>query len=569
MSTKKEKAPNTMILLILIALVFVCLFVNILKSLNLKAPGVFDSDYGNELDISFDIFEDGQFIEKSKLPYSFSSSTKDKKIELVATLPSDEFIDKSFISFRVSGYSLRVDVEDTEIYSFFKDGTNDYGGGYFHFIKLPDNSSSKQIRIKLFCPTNDPFSQNVFPIYIGSKGYLLDKAFSSTFDSLFFGIILIIFGFVFLGNILFFNRSVGNSFLISLSLLLLCLGSWVLTQSGSRQIIGITNPAIPMKISFFTMFSLPFCIWFYVSTNYKKIGEYKTLKYFSFSILFLYLPISIISFFGIPYTTFLVFIGILILIFTILVLSISIKIYHTGEKSIQSCIFAIFSILLSILIEEILLLLRINIGHVSILHAGMALAAIIFIYKSIGNLIEKNTEDNQAKLLKKLAYLDVVTLVENRNSYERFIEKHGTELECAGIILADINGLKVINDNYGHKCGDDLLKRLSKKLQEHLPVDSKLYRVGGDEFIGIIQSISKDEFIKFVEELQQEFIPTDADCGMAIGYHYYLKQEEESLAKAIDKADKNMYKHKEIQKLLIHKSFLVNGFSRESTLMRD
>ncbi|MBK5200376.1 MAG: GGDEF domain-containing protein [Spirochaetaceae bacterium] len=568
MLIKKEKSPKLGIWLILFGLVFICFSINIFKSSNLNAPGIFASDYGNKLDISFNIFENGQFIENSNLPYFFSSSTKDKSIELITTLPSEKFIDKSFIAFRVSGYSVSVEVANNEIYSFYSETTKDYGGGYWHFIKLPDNSSTKQLKIKLYCPTNNPFAHNIYPIYIGSKGYLLEQAFGSSFNSLFFGIILISFGFLFLGNIIFFNRSISNTFLLSLSLLLICLGSWVLFQSISRQVIGLTNPALPMEISFFAMCSLPFCIWFYVNSNYKNIGDYNFLKYFAFAILFLYILIFIISFFGIPYTTFLALIGGLILIYIILVLIVSIKLYSKGEKNLFSCILAIFSILISVVVEEIFLLLNIHINNVSILHAGLALAATIFIYQSIGNLIERNTEENEAILLKKLAYIDFVTLVENRNSYERFIEEEAQELDHFGIILADINGLKIINDMFGHKSGDDLLKRLSKNLKEALPVGSRLFRIGGDEFLGIIPSHSKEELFEFVEELQKNFIPTEKDCGMAIGSHFYLKTSKKSLSKTIEKTDKNMYKQKEMQKHLIHKNFIENGFSRESALMR-
>lgn len=569
MGKSKQKPTKNRIKLILIGLVLLCLLINLIKNSNLKAPGVFASDYGNQLDISFDIYEDGILVDTSTLPYSFSDSPKNKEVELVADLPPEDFIDKAFISFRASGYGVRVEVEDNEIYSFYEEGTKDYGGAYWHFVKLPDNSSSKQIKIKLYCPTDDPFAHNLFPIYIGSKGYLLTEAFGPTSESLFFGITLIGFGLVFLGNIVFFNRSIGNSFLLSLSLLLICFGSWVLFQSGAKQLFGITNPAVPMEICFFAMFSLPFCIWFYVSTNYNKMGSYKFLKIAAFSILFLYIPIFIITSFGIPYTKFLALIGLLIFIYIISVLIIAIKLYLSGEKRIISCILAILSILLSVLAEEVLLILKINIGHVSILHTGMAVAAVIFIYQSIGNLIEKNTEDNQAKLLKKLAYLDVVTLVENRNSYERFIEEEGDKLDYSGLILADVNGLKIVNDMFGHKAGDNLLKKLSKKLKDNLPIKSNLYRVGGDEFVGIIQSITKEEFSAFIDDLRKEFIPDGNDFGMAIGSYFYSKKDNLSLAEGIEKADKSMYEHKELQKEIIQRKFEENGDMKESSLLRN
>jgi len=563
MNTKKRKLSNYFFTFIFISLVFIFLLINIIKIINLNAPGVFDSDKGEILNITFDIYENGSLIDKTILPYKFSSSTKNKDIELIATLPNNNSINNSFVLFRASGFSVRVFVDNNEIYNFFDKNAKDYGGGYRHFIRLPENSNSKQLKIKLFCPSDNPFSQNLFPLYVGTKGYLLYEAFALNYNSLFFGIILIVLGFIFIGNLLFFKWSRDNSFLLSLSLLLLCLGTWVVTQASSRQLIGITNPALPMELSFFSMVSLPFCIWFYTSTNYPKINEYKSIKWFSQIILFLYIPISIGSLFNISYLNFLVFIGCLLLFFTLLVLFISIKIYINGEKKIRSCIFAILSILISIIAEEILLILKINIGHISLLHLGMAVTAFVFMNNSLGNLIEKNNKDNEAKLLKKLAYLDVVTLVENRNSYERYLELEGNNLDNIGIILSDINGLKLINDNLGHKYGDELLKRLSKSLNEALPEGSKLYRIGGDEFIGIIYNKNKEEFYNLANSISQKFSPNDDDCGMAIGAHYYIKELDLNIKNAIDKADSNMYKHKEKQKPQIYKNTLKKGFSQK------
>jgi hypothetical protein len=341
MLDKKFKTPKMIIIIGLISLVFICLFTNVIKTSNLNAPGVFESDYGKNLDIPFEIYENDEFITSSSLPYSFASSTQNKRIKLVSTLPNDTTIDNSFLFFRASGYSIIVEVDGNEIYNFSKENVKDFGGGYKHFIRLPENSSSKEIIFHLFCPSANPFSQNLYPIEIGSKGYVLKQAFGPTYESLFFGIILIVLGLIFLGNILFFNQSMDNSFLFSLSLLLICLGIWVFFQASSRQLVGINNPSLPMILSFFTMFSLPFCLWFYIKTNYLKFEEYRILKYSAFFILFLYIPISITDLFGISYMIFLPFIGMLVLLYSILILAISIHIYIRGEKSVFSCILAI------------------------------------------------------------------------------------------------------------------------------------------------------------------------------------------------------------------------------------
>lgn len=556
---KQKKQHNRLffsLFVLAIISVFSMLLINLAKVSTLNAPGVFDSDYGSLLDISFDIYRDGKFVETSKLPYSFQSSTMNKDIALVGTLPEDKTDVHPFISFRTPGNSVKVEIDNEEVYNFYKEGAKDYGGGYAHFIKVPPDSNNKQIKISLFCPNNNPFSKNVYPIYTGSKGYLLIENFDYNFASLFFGVVLIAAGLLFLGNIIFFSRTVGSAFLFSLSLILICFGSWVFCQSSSRQLVGITNPTAPMIISFFAMFSLPFCTWFYIKTNYTEIGEIKILKRFALLILFLYIPISIFSYLGIMYTNFLGLIGILILVFMLLVLAFAIKLFKGGNKSLLSCILALLSTLVSIVIDEVCLILRVPVGNVSIMHAGMAIAATIFIYKSIGNLIEKNTEEYEAQLLKKLAYVDVATLVENRNAYEMFIENEAPDLYSCGIILADVNGLKIINDMHGHKSGDALLVKLSSSLKQSLPDDSKLYRIGGDEFISILMDTSKEEFTKIVRNLEKKFTPNDNDCGMAIGSYYYVKNIDGDISKAIEKTDKNMYKHKQSQRDLIHECFL-------------
>lgn len=555
---EKNKSPNKYIITSTLIIVFIFFIINIFRIYNVKGPSIFDSDFGNKLDLEFDIYEDGIFIAKSKLPYILQTSVKNKKIELISTLPSDDNINKSFISFKVSGYSVIVNLDNKEIYNSYQEDAKEYGGGYWHFIRLPENSSSKQMKISLYTPINNPFAKHLYPIFTGNKGYLLTNAFSQNYRSLFFGIILISFGLVFLGNLLIFNRKIGSPFFLSLSLLLLCLGSWVFFQSNSKQLLNIINPALPMELSLLSMFLFPYTLWFYTKINYKKINSYKILKYFSFGILFLYIPISITSFLGISYLHFLSFIGSLILLFVIILFSISIKIYINGEKSIFSCIIALLSILISVLAEEVLLIFNVSIGKVSLLHTGMAIAAIIFIYRSIGNLIEVNKEDNKAKLLEKLAYLDVVTLVENRNSYERFIEDEQSNINSIGIILADINCLKIINDVNGHKVGDEVLKTFSQILKKEFPKDSRIFRIGGDEFIGIIKSQSKDSFINFSKNLQKKLLPNEDNFGMALGYHFYIKENDKSLENAIVKADKDMYKNKESQKQFIKEKLLNN-----------
>ena len=110
---------------------------------------------------------------------------------------------------------------------------------------------------------------------------------------------------------------------------------------------------------------------------------------------------------------------------------------------------------------------------------------------------------------------------------------------------------------------------MSKALKESLPEGSKLYRIGGDEFIGLIYNKTKEEFYNTANSISQNFSPTEKDSGMAIGAHYYIKELDLNIKKAIEKADSNMYKHKEKQKPLINKKYLKNGVSQKLVVVKN
>ena len=62
-----------------------------------------------------------------------------------------------------------------------------------------------------------------------------------------------------------------------------------------------------------------------------------------------------------------------------------------------------------------------------------------------------------------------------------------------GVIFADINGLKEINDSEGHEAGDRLILEIAKSIRE-IFTDARIYRLGGDEFVILSFEEDKDNF---------------------------------------------------------------------------
>ncbi len=152
----------------------------------------------------------------------------------------------------------------------------------------------------------------------------------------------------------------------------------------------------------------------------------------------------------------------------------------------------------------------------------------------------KKMEDN----LRYLSYNDSLTNLHNRRYLNNKIKEIDKKKNYPiSIIMGDINGLKFINDSFGHQYGDDVLKYVASKLQESLGVNDILSRISGDEFIVILKQTSDLEakqFIKKIHMLIENHNPFDFDVSISLGY-YTVKNAEISLSEAQSKAEDNMY----------------------------
>ena len=106
--------------------------------------------------------------------------------------------------------------------------------------------------------------------------------------------------------------------------------------------------------------------------------------------------------------------------------------------------------------------------------------------------------------VQKLAYTDGLTAVKNKTAYLETINLLNDMINSGNasfsIAIFDINQMKLINDNYGHECGDlaiiDAAHILIKVFSQE-----NIYRIGGDEFIAILNSCSEENMTEFFQEL--------------------------------------------------------------------
>lgn len=106
--------------------------------------------------------------------------------------------------------------------------------------------------------------------------------------------------------------------------------------------------------------------------------------------------------------------------------------------------------------------------------------------------------------LRRAGCIDMLTGLKNRNEYmRRYNELKEKKPDTMGVIFIDINGLKQLNDNYGHERGDAIIRRTAECIKRHSLGHG--YRIGGDEFVVLWEHIDKELFDMRVEKLKEEF----------------------------------------------------------------
>ena len=143
-----------------------------------------------------------------------------------------------------------------------------------------------------------------------------------------------------------------------------------------------------------------------------------------------------------------------------------------------------------------------------------------------------------------LSSKDILTGVLNRNEMNNYVDKISMENAASdvsvGVVFADLNGLKRVNDQYGHNTGDKLLKDAAKAIEEVFDPDV-IYRAGGDEFAIIVTGITEEELNKRVEALRNVSQKYEHVC-FAIGQCYEASQS--NVRRALRIADELMYEDK-------------------------
>jgi len=172
------------------------------------------------------------------------------------------------------------------------------------------------------------------------------------------------------------------------------------------------------------------------------------------------------------------------------------------------------------------------------------------------NILESETAELKVSLAEKHreAMYDALTGIPNRLFYEKRIKedvarwkRFDTPLSLA---VWDVDKFKSVNDTYGHKAGDKVLKAIAQILNKRIRETDFLARYGGEEFVMLLPGTVEEETLRLTNELRQ----TVSECA----FHYNNKAVEitiscgisgfradDNVAAVFERADQALYQAKE------------------------
>ena len=401
-------------------------------------------------------------------------------------------------------------------------------GNYWHYVRLPKNYEGMTLRIERIS-YSEKYNNDIPEIYIGTKSALLYMIGRRELISLFVGTSCALIAIVLMIMAFTIKELAIRKRMFRLGVFILTLNGWQFLISPSMQLI-VGNLYLVDYMYYSSFFGVPTLALAYMMT-YPSIRKNRFIQVTYLLSLISYIIIQVLQLTNIRMYSEMTSLGHIQYVTLILAVLLCFLKYIKGREKPR---------------DEMSLYLAS--GGLKILYSryGIAFFVASIAYGGLKQIEELRVKEEHNKLLNQLAYMDGTTKLLNRYSFELRkdelrISKEDREI---AILMADLNNLKLINDQYGHSCGDEAIIQIAMLLKKHFGEENTCYRIGGDEFcvISYWEDGRIDQAIEAIMKEAEEFAgEKDYPFSVACGYE---RAKPAQVEECFNRADAKMYEIK-------------------------
>ena len=478
-------------------------------------------------------------------------------IVMSTVLPDIGYLPCPSLVFRTRYTTLQCYLDGKQIYSFGEElyQDNRFLGKLYHIITLDTKYSGKVLVFDMYVSEDDPFTTLDAPI-LGTHQDIAGMLVHSNLVIIGAGVFMFVFGVAFLCISLLFVTAVPEvTSLLFGALLSINLGAWLLSYYNVLSFFIYTP--FETELEFFTLYIIIpyYCLILYNVLELKGNRVYIAI-------------IFICS--GIPLLQYILHYGFNIHMRSTLVLyhidgviGFSVLIYYAlklvQKEKVHS---AALTQVTGILAFACALFAHIIVYYLNTMHIKtyptldkliISIGCLLYVMCQIATYMLFITE-NYAKIqenlsLSHLAYADGLTNLANRAKAEKYMADLDNSDNDYCMISIDLNGLKPINDKFGHPTGDKYIKDFAKVLTNTFGELGLCARVGGDEFLVVLENCGSQDINGLIDRMNSALnvmnaLYTEYQRSVATGYAFRHEFDNPTAHKVYMRADKRMYDEK-------------------------
>lgn len=549
------------VLFIIFGLVFMVLAIIAAIKLAIKDNKVYQIskvDYGWSVS-----FEETNIKNISLVDYTFSGIEKGDTIvakKILRQTKEDKKIIYPILNIKTENCLIDIYLDGKRIVGNYNNKENDYISIKRNYtVELPNNYNGKELKIKFNVQQSDATSI-LKNIIIMSENDYFNYQIRSNLTNYIVSSIIIVLGLILIIAVIC-NPNRGNRLirLFWIGLIFLFAGLAMYAKYNILELF-IDRSRIIENVEFVGLYLCMPCIVMLSYYTFKDKDKKKFLSIYNLVLLFMFvLTVGLNNIGAISYRDTMSAITIIMYITGIVLLVLNLNIYKKIDRIEKMFIggMTIFycQSMVTILISKIFTAYDWNkYGQVFVILLILEFSITVIVYYAY---VVKEYMNNitEQRVLSTLAYTDPLTGISNRTKYEEYIEELlAKKCENIAIFSFDLNNLKKINDSNGHEAGDAYIKGFAKTLKHVFESQGFIGRIGGDEFIVILEKkiIDSNEYIEKMQTMFSQCIEKEKfefEASFAYGYANNDIDKNSEIKALISLSDKRMYKCKKEQKL--------------------